>query len=326
MPGDSKVPAYWPAIWTMGNLGRAGFGATTDGTWPYLYEACDVGALPNQTWPTSKGGGPEAALTTGSKGRSLSYLPGQKFSSCTCPGEDHPGPVLADGSFAARGAPELDLFEGASAHYGAHTSLSLQAAPFNAHYEYNMREGAWFDEQTRNNSYKGGIYQQSISATHTTDPSNFQLAPKPTYITYSVESRPGKKGSVTWAIEGKKVWSIDFAKGLQPDGQTEISSRYLTREPMYVIINLAMSSGFSHPDWPHINFPGKFMIDWIRLYQNEGEEAVGCDPPDYPTKDYIERHWEAYHNANLTTWTEPKGLRAGYGHSFPKNRLLTKCT
>lgn len=31
-------PAYhlqWPGVWTMGNLGRPGYGATTDGTWPY---------------------------------------------------------------------------------------------------------------------------------------------------------------------------------------------------------------------------------------------------------------------------------------------------
>ena len=39
----------WPAIWTMGNLGRAGYGGTLDGMWPYTYDSCDVGTLPNQT-------------------------------------------------------------------------------------------------------------------------------------------------------------------------------------------------------------------------------------------------------------------------------------
>jgi beta-glucan synthesis-associated protein KRE6 len=35
-PGpDSNTTGYWPGAWTMGNLGRPGFGATTDGTWPY---------------------------------------------------------------------------------------------------------------------------------------------------------------------------------------------------------------------------------------------------------------------------------------------------
>jgi hypothetical protein len=31
MPGSPRAPGLWPAAWTMGNLGRAGYGATTDG-------------------------------------------------------------------------------------------------------------------------------------------------------------------------------------------------------------------------------------------------------------------------------------------------------
>jgi beta-glucanase (GH16 family) len=31
MPGWSNLLGMWPALWTMGNLGRAGYGATTDG-------------------------------------------------------------------------------------------------------------------------------------------------------------------------------------------------------------------------------------------------------------------------------------------------------
>jgi beta-glucanase (GH16 family) len=32
MPGTPTAPGLWPAAWTMGNLGRAGYGATTEGT------------------------------------------------------------------------------------------------------------------------------------------------------------------------------------------------------------------------------------------------------------------------------------------------------
>jgi beta-glucan synthesis-associated protein KRE6 len=28
------VQGFWPGAWTMGNLARAGYGATTDGVWP----------------------------------------------------------------------------------------------------------------------------------------------------------------------------------------------------------------------------------------------------------------------------------------------------
>lgn len=33
LPGSPDISGLWPAAWTMGNLGRAGFGATTDGMW-----------------------------------------------------------------------------------------------------------------------------------------------------------------------------------------------------------------------------------------------------------------------------------------------------
>lgn len=31
LPGNGETPGFWPAAWTMGNLGRAGYGATTEG-------------------------------------------------------------------------------------------------------------------------------------------------------------------------------------------------------------------------------------------------------------------------------------------------------
>jgi beta-glucanase (GH16 family) len=31
LPGANNVVGLWPAVWTMGNLGRAGYGASTDG-------------------------------------------------------------------------------------------------------------------------------------------------------------------------------------------------------------------------------------------------------------------------------------------------------
>lgn len=93
---------------TMGNLGRAGYGATLDGMWPYSYDSCDVGTLPNQTL----NGLPAAALTGGNTPDGhLSYLPGQRLSRCTCDGENHPGPKHSDGTFVGRAAPEIDIFE-----------------------------------------------------------------------------------------------------------------------------------------------------------------------------------------------------------------------
>jgi beta-glucan synthesis-associated protein KRE6 len=109
LPGASNIAGLWPAVWMMGNLGRAGYGASLDGTWPYTYDSCDVGTVANQ----SVNGNPPAASVGGdpARGGVLSYLPGQRLSRCTCSGEDHPGPKHSDGSFVGRAAPEIDMFE-----------------------------------------------------------------------------------------------------------------------------------------------------------------------------------------------------------------------
>jgi hypothetical protein len=41
-------------------------------------------------------------------------------------------------------------------------------------------------------------------------------------------------------------------------------------------------------------------VDYVRIYQREGEESVTCDPPGYETTDYIKNHPEAYNNPNYT--------------------------
>jgi beta-glucanase (GH16 family) len=70
LPGTPEVGGFWPAVWTMGNLGRPGYGATTEGMWPYSYDSCDIGTLANQTYVN--GTGPDAALYSASDGGSLS--------------------------------------------------------------------------------------------------------------------------------------------------------------------------------------------------------------------------------------------------------------
>lgn len=51
-----------------------------------MYDTCDIGTLPNQT---DAAGNPKLPFRDGDPGAggSLSYLPGQRLSACTCPGE-----------------------------------------------------------------------------------------------------------------------------------------------------------------------------------------------------------------------------------------------
>ena len=111
LPGPSGTPGLWPGVWTMGNLGRPGYKASTDGVWPYTYAGCDVGITPNQS------------MTDGT-----SFLPCQRLPSCTCDGQDHPTPGTG------RGAPEIDVFEASvddNNRIGVVTQ-SYQVAPFDS--------------------------------------------------------------------------------------------------------------------------------------------------------------------------------------------------
>ena len=70
LPGTPAVGGFWPGVWMMGNLGRPGYGASTEGMWPYTYDSCDIGTLKNQT--TKDSTGPPLALTSGNDGGVIS--------------------------------------------------------------------------------------------------------------------------------------------------------------------------------------------------------------------------------------------------------------
>ena len=40
-PGDGSIGGLWPAVWLLGNLGRATFEASTNLMWPWSYDRCD---------------------------------------------------------------------------------------------------------------------------------------------------------------------------------------------------------------------------------------------------------------------------------------------
>jgi beta-glucanase (GH16 family) len=61
---------------------------------------------------------------------------------------------------------------------------------------------------------------------------------------------------------------------------------------MYIIVNLGMSKSFvPNPD-PAIfsTFPVTMFVDYIRVYQPKGSKNIGCDPPGFPTTDYINKY------------------------------------
>jgi beta-glucanase (GH16 family) len=285
--------------------------------WPYSYDTCDVGSFPNQT---ATDGTPAAAATGAPDGTALNLLPGQRLSACSCPGSDHPGPSHNKG----RGVPEIDVIEtqvDVKVSRGQ-VSQSAQFAPFN--YQYNFVDTApattvYDPSITSLNSYRGGPLQQALSAITYIDSSLYNGQ---AYAPYAYEwwSDPAHRdaGYITWYSNGQRTWTITSAS-IGPDPVSEVSQRLIPEEPVYLIMNLGMSPSFQKQDFKHLTFPSKLYVDYVRVYQEESvRNGVTCDPPSHPTSDYINKHINAYTNANLTTWEQA-------GYKFPRNSRFDGC-
>lgn len=357
LPGFADVAGLWPAIWMMGNLGRAGYGASLQGTWPYSYDQCDLGTLMNQTQfnDDHPNGYPPQATTLGGatmfnqqhKTRSISFLPGQKLSRCTCAREDHPGPWDdKKQQFVGRAAPEIDVFEAQVAGINnkqlLQVSQSFQIAPYNWQYNithsnqtkaYNFYD--WDENLSHINLYNGEITQQSLSGINLASQRAIQYVANDTdttnqgkgnFATYSAEFKGGPDGYVAWTSAGKPAWEV-YGAALGPDPLSKVGQRQFPMEPMYILLNLGISKNFGDIKWDILahNFPYEMAVDWVRVYQDPDDEkaVITCDPKDMPTADYINRHIEAYTNPNLTTWG---GSRedGGYGAFWPLNSMYIK--
>ncbi|KAN0135670.1 Beta-glucan synthesis-associated [Lactarius tabidus] len=324
LPGKNNVAGLWPAVWTMGNLGRAGYGASLEGMWPYTYDSCDYGTAPNQ----SVNGLPIATTEAGDQYNEnlFSFLPGQKLSRCTCSGESHPGPMHSDGSYVGRSAPEIDVLE-ATVFTDPDTGLAMgqvsqsgQFAPFNFNYTWPEAGNSQIYDPTLTtfNTYMGGAYQQAVSALTTSDQTAYELNGG-NFSVYGFEYQPGTDNAyVTWIANNKASWTL-LSSGVGPDTKVEIGARPIPQEPMYLLLNLGISPSFGFIDFTKLTFPTTMRIDWIRVYQPKGNINIGCDPPNFPTMAYINQYIEAYTDPNLTTWKDD------FGQPFPKNKFLGQC-
>ncbi|GAA5891181.1 hypothetical protein JCM8208_002530 [Rhodotorula glutinis] len=321
LPGVGDISGFWPGAWTIGNLARAGYGATTDGTWPYSYDSCDIGTLPNQTYVD--GSGPPAALNTSVTNMALSYQPGQRLSACTCPADkaEHPGPSVKTG----RGAPEIDIIEAQTFWTGQKligaVSQSAQFAPYDA--DYVIRNSTPYvtvydSDRTVLNEYTGAVYQQAASAITATDVDAYQDA-EGTFSAYGFEYWPstGSDGYITWYSGGEPSWTLT-SDAVGPNAESGVGQRTISPEPLSIVLNLGISDGFQTINFDELEFPGVMKIDHVRVYQREGSVNLGCDPKAYPTADYIANHLNAYSNPNLTTWAEA-------GYEYPRNSLKDTC-
>ncbi|KAI5968005.1 hypothetical protein CANMA_002773 [Candida margitis] len=288
LPPDVQY-GLWPAVWSLGNLARPGYLATTDGLWPYTYNDCDLGITRNQS----------------TLNENMSYLPGQRLSVCTCFGEDHPNTGVG------RGAPEIDIIEGLFEHGRVVGVQTVQVAPFD---EWWRPDYDYVDINNKNVTYiredVGTIYQESISLA--------TILKSDGFVEFAMEYRslPSGHGYVKFEMNGVSMFTINET-ALRANGL--IGSRQITKEPMSIIFNMGLSKIWNPKlQIDKLQFPAKFYIDYIRVYQPLDAMDLTCDPEGFPTSSYIESHLNAYLDWELDTWSDA-------GYQFPQNSLESKC-
>ncbi|KAL5003473.1 beta-glucan synthesis-associated protein-domain-containing protein [Aspergillus recurvatus] len=299
LPGDGEVSGFWPGFWAMGNLGRPGYAATTEGMWPYsYYDECDAGITPNQSSPDG-----------------INWLPGMRLPACTCPGSDHPNPGRS------RSAPEIDVIEASVSPLNGEggimvgsVSQSLQMAPFDIWYMPDYDYTAVYNPSiTQVNTYRGGPYQQAMSGI--TNLNNDWYNGK-AYQTYAFEYTPGIHGNVTWFVGSDKTWTLD-GRAIGPNGN--VGQRVIPLEPLAVVMNLGMAWNFAPiDDNIQKHTPAYMRFDYVRIYQDPDAVSVTCDPEGWETTEYIEKHPKAYMDFNKTSWADA-------GYEWPTNTLMHKC-
>ena len=300
----------------MGNLARATYLDTTDHMWPFSTNAC------NQYTRYS-----------------------QEINACN----DQPGYGMHPNR--GRGAPEVDFFEVLAMYPQLPSPLlsaSLQVAPGKPNHRPALGKQpnvTWYDPVLRNDAFLNLYFY----GTHTYDP-NRTVAYQTDSISinywlnesfydgphkYRIEWEPpvedmdespsniSRGGYIKWFIDGKLISAIVGDK-LQQVSDTEIPS-----EPMYILLNQALSKDWGFPDayflncekkcWSCLdpecacamplhfcqrNIPATFDIDYVRIYQvqNDARHMLGCSPPSRPTAEWIQGHQDRY-----VLWRSPKG-------------------
>ncbi|KAG3036979.1 hypothetical protein PC121_g24166 [Phytophthora cactorum] len=152
------------------------------------------------------------------------------------------------------------------------------------------------------------------------------------FYDYQVEWVTGENGYVRWMLQGEPLFEVttESIVSVPQNANKTNPKKIMIEEPLYVIFNVALSSswGTTPPNPgqecrgdgkdPTTNaicdsFPMYLKIDYIRLYQDLGDDLeadnymqVGCDPASHPTKEWIEGHIDEYEDDD-NKWEEVAG-------------------
>jgi len=364
-PGRGHVGGLWPAIWILGNLGRATYEASTNLLWPWSFDTCD---------------------------RELQLA--QTVSACN--EQNHYGLQPHKG----RGATEIDIVEVMYGEGGAlpntippveqpYADFTLQVAPGvrsnrppfgfqplraknNSHGFSSVEDSKWYPVQmmgnTSLNPYFYGTYldetkpgepvtrgkKQAFQADAVCAMNQLVESHFDEFHTFRLEWQPGEGGRLDWFVQGYKINDTHYMTGdgrgkdwypaytITDDILKKTMGSQIPIEPSYLIINTAISStwGFPYitPDYCtpcfdcidrkcQCNFNHGFCemlgkgdvamyIDSVRVYQSRNasahvgaEHSLGCDPPEFPTRQFIKGSEYKYVRSPPWSYTDLGPLR-----------------
>ncbi|KAF8178764.1 beta-glucan synthesis-associated, partial [Pholiota molesta] len=277
--------------------------------------SCDVGTLPNQTYPNSatpiaatEGGDPKA-------NGYLSYLAGQRLCMRSYLNQvegttDFLQPlvlVLENRTLAHEigrnicwpCSPEIDALEATVTDGIGYVSLSAQFAPFNAKYSIvkdNTTTAFDDPERTVLNPYRGSVSLPTNGKWIGTDKPRllrdtrnvlravwFRISTRvngttKSYYLYDLISSPFDNAYITW-INEVRAWTL-YSSALVADSSVEIGRRSIPQEPMYLITNLGISESFGTIDTTNLKFPVTMLVDYIRVYQRKTKSTSAAAQTD----------------------------------------------
>mmetsp|Transcript_24346 Transcript_24346/g.31787 ORF Transcript_24346/g.31787 Transcript_24346/m.31787 type:complete len:552 (+) Transcript_24346:194-1849(+) len=311
LPGDGVSGTFWPAAWLMGNLAKATYGDSTMYVWPWSTNECTEASAKSQKFSACRDN--EYDLEDG-----MNAFQGR-------------GAPEIDLFEVMPGIEGMGKFD-----YQSYISTSLQVSPsIQHHHPVNLHplnsSYVWYEPRHGNKTIPNQMFYSEKAGFGPDTPLEGYVADAVSGNTdvsndlfnnqhiYRLEWEPGTDGYLNWYLDGEFLWGVD-GSDLQ-----EKAGAMIPEEPMYLIFNTALSDSWAMPEpcdmeachacyrcydcsnpdcWCAMpdgmkgcaNFPGRYLIDYVRLYQNPSnpKHTVACDTKEYPTAAYIAKNPELF--------------------------------